>query len=655
MKKKSLIAPVYLILLFVFIFLTSCTNNSGLSQTNSSPTSENISSQTSSNPIVEETFLIIFDANGGEFEDNGNIKVVKGTENNLLKLPKTPLKHRSFYSFIGWSRTGEDNLLWDFTSDVVKTDMTLYAIWEEQNIDYRIVNNEAEIVDSKDINFIEIPSVIRDVDGKDYLVTTISNAAFLKKRAIQNVLIPKSILKIENSAFAECRNLVSVLIHKNLNYMGAYVFSNCDSLTIYCEVPSQPIGWNIHWNSSNRPIIWGIIDKSENELFEYAVSEDENKNKYITLTRYVGNGGKVIVPNFIEYNGENIPVTTIVSMTFAGCSLESIFIPKTIVKIQTRAFAECNISVIYCEVAVKPKEWSEYWNSSSLVIWGYIENIQIDSYSLVVMNDVNENKYINIIKYNGHATNIIIPSFFEYKGEKVPVKVISTYAFYDNKSLDSVFIPSSVDVIGDLAFCGDSNFIIYCETISQPAGWSVLWNLTNKMIIWGYIGFDEMVNEDYNYMIVQDNQGNKCIKITKYFGNALEVIIPEFIEYNGENLPVSVIGKYAFRNVNSLTHITLPSNLIIIEDYAFSGCGNLMSVNITNGVDMIGNGAFYGCSSLLNIIIPSSVTTMGYGVFSSCKNITIYCEVMTKPNGWNNYWNLSNLNNPVVWGYNSEN
>ena len=76
MKKKSLIAPVYLILLFVFIFLTSCTNNSGLSQTNSSPTSENISSQTSSNPIVEETFLIIFDANGGEFEDNGNIKVV---------------------------------------------------------------------------------------------------------------------------------------------------------------------------------------------------------------------------------------------------------------------------------------------------------------------------------------------------------------------------------------------------------------------------------------------------------------------------------------------------------------------------------------------------------------------------------------------------
>ena len=37
------------------------------------------------------------------------------------------------------------------------------------------------------------------------------------------------------------------------------------------------------------------------------------------------------------------------------------------------------------------------------------------------------------------------------------------------------------------------------------------------------------------------------------------------------------------------------------------------------------------------------------GHFNQCTNITIYCEIELKLNGWDSSWNYSNR--PVVWGY----
>ncbi len=75
----------------------------------------------------------------------------------------------------------------------------------------------------------------------------------------------------------------------------------------------------------------------------------------------------------------------------------------------------------------------------------------------------------------------------------------------------------------------------------------------------------------------------------------------------------------------------------------------LEKVTIPNSVTTIGYSAFKYCTSLTSITIPDSVTSIGDYAFSGCTSLTIYCEVNSKPSGWNSDWNYSNC--PVEWGY----
>jgi hypothetical protein len=52
--------------------------------------------------------------------------------------------------------------------------------------------------------------------------------------------------------------------------------------------------------------------------------------------------------------------------------------------------------------------------------------------------------------------------------------------------------------------------------------------------------------------------------------------------------------------------------------------------------------------NLRSIYIPSSVITIGDDAFSYCENLTISCQVESKPDSWSLYWNTANC--PVEWG-----
>lgn len=88
------------------------------------------------------------------------------------------------------------------------------------------------------------------------------------------------------------------------------------------------------------------------------------------------------------------------------------------------------------------------------------------------------------------------------------------------------------------------------------------------------------------------------------------VIIPEYVDFEGVKFRVTKIGDMAFFGNTTIISIVLPDSVNEIGEAAFSCCSNLLSVNIPEGVGKIQYETFFGCESLESLYIPDSVTAV---------------------------------------------
>lgn len=108
----------------------------------------------------------------------------------------------------------------------------------------------------------------------------------------------------------------------------------------------------------------------------------------------------------------------------------------------------------------------------------------------------------------------------------------------------------------------------------------------------------------------------------KYAGSE-ELTVPDTVD--GQT--VTGVGAYCFQYCDSLTAVTLPGTVKIIEPYAFFDCENLQTIELSYGTQIIDYQAFFSCDSLESIYIPSSVETIDSGAFEDCSSLAhIYYE-----------------------------
>ena len=90
------------------------------------------------------------------------------------------------------------------------------------------------------------------------------------------------------------------------------------------------------------------------------------------------------------------------------------------------------------------------------------------------------------------------------------------------------------------------------------------------------------------------NSEGKTAEVThggEYYSG--KVVIPSSITVEGQEYPVTSIGRWAFQYCSGLTSVTIPNSVTSIGDNAFWKCSGLTSVTIGNSVTSIGYRAFY--------------------------------------------------------------
>jgi hypothetical protein len=106
------------------------------------------------------------------------------------------------------------------------------------------------------------------------------------------------------------------------------------------------------------------------------------------------------------------------------------------------------------------------------------------------------------------------------------------------------------------------------------------------------------------------HEGYASYELIGIGGMSDDIVIP--MTYNGKYVTRIVNGAFAY--CDSITSITIPPSIVIIDDCAFTDCSNLTNIIFVDGSQLmsIGEAAFWGCYNLTDtIVIPDSVTIVG--------------------------------------------
>ena len=133
MKKKWLLGLLALCISVATVAFVGCGESDGDDVGNNDTNTEQ------GGGIVDETpvsYAVTYDANGGIFS-NGETTITDSVEENgKLTAPEFP--SRKNYAFTYWYKDGALNEIWDFSTDTVTQEMTLYAGWQSTIVDYDV-------------------------------------------------------------------------------------------------------------------------------------------------------------------------------------------------------------------------------------------------------------------------------------------------------------------------------------------------------------------------------------------------------------------------------------------------------------------------------------------------------------------------------------
>lgn len=448
-------------------------------------------------------------------------------------------------------------------------------------------------------------------------VTCLNEYVFGGCESLKSVKAP-GVTKIDHDAFCGCGSLENAEFSDELYYIGRYAFEGTTNLK-RIETGTDEVAY--------------LLDKA---FYKSGISEFDFSDKLTSIPPYcfsksmlseaVMSEGLEIIGTAAFSDCKNLAnielpdsLKEIGERVFHGCKLldGTLYLDKNLESVGKEAFSETNFTELYynivdCEV---PDDWNDYkfWIFKNT----YFERINIGNDVKVIPAGIFENQ--------NKIESIVIPDSVELIGED---------AFKNCSSLENLTLSESVTEIDHGAFSGCVSLIeftvpknIKClgyrsipETVT-----TVYFNAENCE----FYNIDSDKNGGYLSIFANTNinkviLGNTVKRIPDYFFSGYDyeetLIIPD---------SVTEIGKYAFKN-SSVNGITLPENLISIEEGTFSGSDIKLSENsLPESLRMIGKSSFENCDSLTELYIPDSVLDIDESAFCDCDSLV---KVRMSPN-----------------------
>ena len=124
--------------------------------------------------------------------------------------------------------------------------------------------------------------------------------------------------------------------------------------------------------------------------------------------------------------------------------------------------------------------------------------------------------------------------------------------------------------------------------------------------------------------------GDASYEIVKYTGSATSVTVPE--TYNEK--PVTAILAEVFMDNQTMTSVTIGSNITSIGDRAFYNCDALTSVTLPNSVTYVGEEAFGFCDELTSFTIGTGFADHKGNFLAHCPKLTTITVADGNANGY---------------------
>jgi len=619
---------------------------------------------------IEQKYTVKYNANGGHF-DNGNNEVVQNDilENSILTEPARPIREN--YNFSGWSTAINGSDFWNFVTDKITDNITLYAIWTQESA--VILSIDGAIINDKTI-YMFVDNTVDSVSLSNNVICSQNSIWKLYYDKLGQIEIPTKIAASKNGELEDGNNIFYIVVSSldgtvtNV-YMLTIYRSYAVSVTYYdgnTPIKRETVytGYefcveyipNIQGYTFNK---WNTVDGVEftSEIIwsPLALYADKDAQKY-TIT-YDFNGGNSISESNKEltYGQEySLPIVTRMGYTFIGWYIEDTPITDEYGK-SLKAWSHAENKIATAKWKINRYNVTVKANNSNA---GSVSGGGVYDYnSNVTLHAITNSGYIFLGWYNGVEiitnelsctitlgisdmiytaiwTRVLIDGVINGETDS---KLLSVITLGD----DVVFKVNSIYLGYDFIGWYDDNILLTKELSFQ-------FNL-NKLKSTYIAKFkvkEEMENFYFNSTVMDCNiTGTKNQAIS-------EIIVPDY---------VTSIGESAFGNCNKLTSITIPfvgnskneknnthfgyifgassyefnreyiptslkivdiTGAVSINDGAFANCAELTNIIIPNSVTSIGEYAFNGCSSLTSVKIPDSVTSIGSYAFANCSSLT---------------------------------